>query len=689
MRLLNITATAHRDGNRIDLAWTNPSPTQPPGVRVVRSEGSHPVIPNPPPDSPAMGVVVADCVGVTTVSDVGLKGETVYYYTLFPFSGKPPTFDNLDPHNQTSATAISQYDFAGQLYAILPAIYRRYDAQRLPAPDSVKPADQDKGELRRFLDLPGGELDRLYSLTRAALALANLDRVDGRLLPLLAQWIGWPTNYRLPVNAQRNEIRFAPRIYQTIGSVPALDATVARVTGWTSKTKEFVHNVARTNQPERLNLWSTLRDTGEVTWPPQTLASVNFAYDGRPAVVREADGSTLFYHTYRQHGWDIWAKRFTPAGWQPSQPVVDRPSIDKHPTAAVQGDKLWLFWQSYDPAQPPEDRKWQIWFATRTGTTWSAPAVFGDAATERWLPAAVADNAGGLWLFWLELVAGSWQLRYNRHKGQGWQLDTPQTLPLDAGQPPRVEDDLFVLFHPTSTNQRLWLFWARQEPPGAAGQTRWRVVYRIKQDLDPAMADWSQIRALPATGSGGYHDRQPAALLTTNGDIELFWSSTQPGGWSIVHNTLAIGLLTWGTSQQVRPSPYTQRAPLPVPVETGTLLVYRSNESLAYTSSTFGATHTLDHRYAGTTTVDTGAVTKMLPLRGTFEDFQTYTYDAGTGGVRTNHNRIARDTVGLYLAPPSASTDSDDVQVEAMVSRLASELAAFMPVTTRAVFIRP
>jgi len=678
MRLLDITATAHRDGNRIDLAWTNPAPAQAPGVRVVRREGSHPATPDD-------GVIVAHGTGLATASDGNLKGETVYYYTLFPFDGNPPQYQP-DPHNRAGAMAISPYDFAGQLYAMLPAIYRRYDAER-GSPGSAGsglPTVRDQGPLRRFLDLPGGELDRLYSLTRAALAFANLDRVDGRLLPLLAQWIGWRTNYGLPVGAQRNEIRFAPRIYQTIGGVPTLDATVARVTGWANRTKEFVHNVARTNQPERLNLWSALRDTaGTLTAP--ALASVNFAYDGRPAVVREADGSALFfYHTYRQHGWDIWTKRFAAGAWQPSRPVVDRPGIDKHPAAALQGSRLWLFWQSYDPAQLPADRIWRISFATRTGTIWSAPAVFGDPATERRLPAAVVDNAGGLWLFWLEPVAGTWQLRYNRHDGTDWALATPQTLPLDGGQAPRVEDDLFVLFHPASANQRLWLFWARQEPGGPAGQTRWSVVYRIKQGLDPAAADWSPIHTLPKTGPGGYHDRQPAALLAAGGNIELFWSSTQHGGWSVVANTLAIGPLTWGTSQQVSTGPDTRRAPVAVDTGTGTLLVYRSNESLAYASAAFGATHTLDHRYAGTTTVDTGAVAK-LALRGRFEDFQTYTYDAGPGGVRTNGNRIARDTVGLYLTP---DIDDED-EIKAVISRLASVLAEFIPLTARAVFITP
>lgn len=674
VRLTNITAAAHPAGNRIDLSWTNPAPAQAPGVRVVRRTGTHPT-------GPDDGVAVAHGIGLTSAPDTGLQGETVYYYTLFPFSGSPPVY-SPDPHNRTSALATAPYDFAGQIYAMLPAIYRRYDAGRTPGPGTGLPSDRDKGELRRFLDLPGGELDRLYSFARAALSLANLDRVEGPLLPLLADWIGWPTNYGLPVDAQRNEIRFAPWIYQTIGAVPNLDATVARITGWANRTKEFVHNVARTNQPERLNLWSAQRGASGAFSDP-ALASMNFAYDGRPTVVQEADGSALFfYHNRRLHGWDIWAKRYATGAWQESQPVVDRAGIDKHPSAALVGDRLWLFWQGHDPTQAPSDGMWRIWFTIRTGGVFTPPAIFGDPGTERRMPTAVADNAGGLWLFWLEQVAGTWQVHYNRHDGTNWQLATPQTLPPDAGAPPRVEDDLFVLFHPTSASQRLWLFWARHEPGGPAGQTRWSVIYRIKQGLDPAAADWSAIHPMPKTGAGGYHDRQPAVLMAQGGDLEVYVSSTLNGGWTIVRNTLAVGPLTWGSAQQVVGGPYTRRGPLAVDTGAGTLLVFRSNQSVTYDSDTFSATQIMDHRYAGSTTVDTGGTAK-LALRGQYEDFQTYTYDAGQGGIRTNDNRVARDTVGLYLTPST----TDPAEIKAMLSRLAGELAGFLPATARAVYI--
>jgi hypothetical protein len=694
VRLLNVTASAHPDGNRIDLHWSYPDKPDFPGVAVVRREGGYPATPDD-------GTPVAEGVGLTSATDCNLKGETVYYYTLFPFVGTPPVFDT-DTSNRVSATATGRYDFAGQMYALLPAIYHRYD-QTLAvetgtgcSPQSTEP----RGQLRRFLDLPGAQFDQLYSLARAALHLYDLGRVDGNLLPLLAQWIAWRTNNNLSFDAQRNEIRFAPHLYQSIGLIATVEATVKRITGWESRTKEFIHNIARANEPERLRLMALQRDVGGTWDTAPTPVSINWAYSGRPVAVTEADGSvTFFYHTYRKHGADIWSKQFVGGAepWAPSQSIADQPGTDKCPAAAMLGQDLWLFWQNYDEAAPNVTGtglgKWRLVFRTRDANgkwTDTTPLTFADvdteAATERQMPAAVADGAGGLWLFWLEQFKDEpLQVRYNRFDGVKWQLTPPGTLPPDGGQDPRIEDDLIVLVHPSSATQRLWLFWARHEPGGPTGQTRWTVAFRSKKGLDPTASDWSSVRLLPKPAAPGndYHDREPAPLLTSN-NIELFMSSNRDGSWSIWRSTLDTTTLNFGTVEQITTSVYNERAPLPVSIAGGTLLVFRSNESLTYTSAVFGATHTLDARFAGATTVDTRNKAK-IGLQGQFEDFGAYTYDAGENGVRTNDDRLARDTIGLYVAPGAATPD----QVDKGISRLRGVLPEFMPATSRAVFIKP
>jgi phage tail-like protein len=695
MRFLNLVAVPHPTGNRIDLSWVHPNPTQFPGVRVVRRERTHPL--SPTPTSVQQGVVVADTNpavpsqspiqvrtdGRYTATDIGLKGETVYYYTLFPYAGNPPNYD-IDRHNRAAAMATAPYNSAGQMADLLPTLYHRYDTVVSDAA-TVAPADRQKGQLRRFLDLPGSQLDLLYSFARAMRDLHDVETVDSRLLFLLAQWIGWQIDNRLEADAQRNNIRNAPHLYKSIGLIPTVEVTVKRLVGWESRTKEFVHNVFRANQPERFNLWVREQNAAGVWSTPTAPLSLDYAYEGRPTAVRDQDGVLwLFYHTLKKGRWDIWCKNFRAGqGWTPSAPLTNRPVLDKYPTAVLQGTTLRVFWSTYTEA----NQQWQITFRTRTNGQWSAVAPlsalapFATADIPRRQPWAVTDNAGMLWLFWLELVAGQWQLRFNVYDGTKWLLTVPAIFPVDAGADPRVESPPFVVFHPTDAGQRLWVFWARTEPIAPSGQRRWRIVYRVKASLNPNAADWSAIRALPP-GPVESQDREPAAFVRANGDVELFWSSTRNGSWSIWRATVNRTTQVWGPAEMVITSPYTQCDPLPIPITTGTMLVYHANESVTYTSTVYGATATLDTRYAGSTTVDVRNTAKR-DLRGKFGDFQTYTYDSGQNGQRTNLDWYARDTVGLYVTPDT----TDQTVIQRNQNLLRNALREFVPAPVRTVFI--
>jgi hypothetical protein len=695
MRFLNLVAVPHPSGNRIDLSWVHPNPTQFPGVRVVRGERTHPL--SPTPTLSQQGVIVADT-NPTSPSqkpiqvrgdgsyfakdETGLKAETVYYYALFPYAGDPPNY-NIDRHNRTVAMATAPYNMAAQMANLLPTLYHRYDTV-LPNAATASPPDREKGQLRRFLDLPGSQLDLLYSFARAMRDLHDLEKVDGRLLLLLAQWIGWQIDHRLETDVQRNDIRNAPHLYKSIGLIPTVEATVKRLVGWESRTKEFVHNVFRSNQPERLNLWVREQNTAGVWLTPSALLSLDFAYEGRPTAARDQGGILwLFYHTLRKGRWDIWYKNFREGqGWTPSEPLTNKAMIDKYPTAVLHGTTLRVFWSTYDEA----DGRWRINFRTRANGQWSPVAPLSPRAPlatddiPRRQPWAVTDNAGMLWLFWLELVGQQWQLRYNRYDGTNWTLAVPATFPLDSGADPRVEGPPFVVFHSTDAAQRLWVFWGRTEPVGASGQRCWRIVYRVKSSLNPNVMDWSVIRALPP-GPALSQDREPAALVKANGDVELFWSSTRNGTWSIWRATVNRTTHAWGTAEMLINSPYSQCDPLPIPRTDGTMLVYHANESVKYTSRVYAATETVDHRYAGSTTVDV-ANTGKRALWGTFGDFQTFTSDVGQDGERRNTNQYARETVGLYLTPDT----TDQTVIRRNQNLLRNALREFLPAPVRTVF---
>jgi len=678
VRIRELRAMPHPAGRRIDLTWSNGPAAGFPGVRVVRREGTHPA-------HPADGVTVAHGSELAAASDTGLRGETVYYYALFAFAGDPPVFATDRPA-RVSAPATASYDFAGRMYALLPAIYRRYDATALPPPGSpVDPADRTRGVLRRYLELPGSLLDQLYSLARLTLSRHDPDRVDDAALALLAQWIGWGTDHGLSVRAQRNQVRFAPHTYHVVGAVGGLTATVRRVTHRSSRVKEYLHNVARTNAPERLNLWATTRTAAGGTKPE--LVSVNFAHDGRPAHVRDPDGDPdgadlVFFHTYRRHGWDIWSKRRTAAGWQPSEPVVGRAGPDRDPAAAWHAGKLWLFWAGRPPADPAvpnaADQPWQLHLRTRDADGWSDIAVHKPSATDRRNPAVAVDGTGVLWLFWRQWSGTRWVVRYDRHDGTGWTLDPPATVPTNAA----VNDDLIALFHPADAAPPLWLFWSHREPvPGAAGRRRWSIAGRVKATLNPAANDWSAAFAVPKAAPTD-HDRDPAPLLV-RGDLALYWASTRSGGWGLVRAALDVATTTWGPAEPLEDTPGTERAPLPVDLGDGrTLLLFRSNRPLNHLGGPDDAP-VRDVRSAGTTTVR-GTDRAKLDLAGTFDDVLTYTYDT-RGRPPAGRTPAARDAVGVFLGDETAPEPSQP----GALSRLDGVLPEALPVGVRAVVIPP
>ena len=433
-------------------------------------------------------------------------------------------------------------------------------------------------------------------------------------------------------------------------------------------------------------------DDGSWSEPPEPFGgagatSLDFAYDGRPVAVRDEAGTLwLFYHTLRKERWAIWYKTYREQqGWTPSQPLTDRRIDDRHPTAALHGAMLWVFWEGYDSVA----RKWHITYRQLAENGWSPiadptaqPRAGGDPDAERRQPRAVADNAGGLWLFWLEKSGTRWQLKYNRHDGTDWESASALGFPPDNGVDPGVEGDPFVLFHPGDAGQRLWVFWARKTATGAPGRTRWSIVYRVKAGLDVNTSeDWSGIRVLPRPQPDA-QEREPAALIAADGNVELFWRSNRGGSHSVWHSIVDRESHVWGAAQTLTPDPYSQQGPCPVATANGTLLVYRSNESLSYTSQVYAATETLDARYAGSTTVDTRNTAKMA-LRGRFEDFQTYSYDAGAADGRTNLDWYARDTVGLYLTP----SGDDQTLLERNQRLLEDVLGQFLPLPVRPVFI--
>ncbi len=702
--LLALTAEAHPEGDRIDLRWGpapalagEPTEPAPDAVRLVRRLSTHPTTPEP--GSPAAGVVVvAAGAPAGEVADRGLRGDTVHYYALFPLRrGRDGSMAVAGPPVRGAALATARGGLADRMYELLPAIYQRFDTTRA---------------LRRLLDLPGGQLDQLFSATRSMLDLADVRRVDGRLLPLLAQWIDWRTDHSREIDQQRNEVRNAPALYRAVGLAPVLRATVQRVNGGESRIREFVQNVARTNRPPRLTIWQRSRTSAG--WGPAELLVLDAAAaGGRVSTVPDrAGGAWLAYHSdvpapeppphdvpgstgppprpssrlHLKHLGPTTTEGSTLAQrWEPGIVLAQSRLRYRDPTVAVHGDVLRVFWGAYDPAR----NHWALRVRTREDAVWSAVAEFvppgADASAQRRDPVAALDANGGMWLFWQEHTGAGWRLRYNRHDGQRWQAARSPEVPGGDGS---LLANLTVAVQPGLPAPRVWLSWAREvpvpPPPDAAPvpgppPTRWRIFTRVKEGaaLD---AGWGEVAPM-APAADGEHDREPWIAVRSDGEVELFFSSQRGGSWAVWSSVRDQAAGTWRLARRAGDPPEparsapAQRAPalLDAPGAPN-LLLFRSSAGLRHTSETYSGFTSVDTTNAGTTTLPTRNA-GLRRARGTYDDAGTYVHDAG----RAAGDLYSGETVGVFVR-----ADTEDAEI----ARLEQVLREFLPATNRAVVLR-
>jgi len=289
-------------GREIELSWTNPPVSAFGGdfllgVRVVRRERTFPLLPDD-------GDVVHDETGpvIDRLVDTRRTPLTRYYYTVFAYDG---TDFHAGDGSRASALATDDHGLAETLYRLLPAVHQRDDVALRPdeiraLPPAVQeglrvlpPELRGRGQLRRFLAAATAPLALLRSTAEALPQLHDVDRVPPDFLPLLAAFLDWRTDRTLPVFAQRNEVRAAPRLYRTVGSVPNLRSIVTRYTGFKSRIVEYGEHIARSTHAPAQNIFALRLDdpTSE-----STLVTLDGAARGRLAVVPGSGGAFRVFH---------------------------------------------------------------------------------------------------------------------------------------------------------------------------------------------------------------------------------------------------------------------------------------------------------------------------------------------------------------------------------------------------------
>lgn len=509
MSINSIQAEPHVDGNRIDIAWDLSEDAAYDGMRIVRKEGAY-------PEHPDDGQVLVPLADELSFSDTGLRAEQMYYYTAFPYQGDPAIYD-LASIAKVAAVATAPHGFPEIMHEWLPAIYHRYD--------------KDREFLQRFLSIVGGQFDQFYSLARFSRQLHKVRNTPGELLPALADWIGWKTDYKRTLDAQRDEIQNAPAIYKAVELIPTVEATIKRISGWESRSKEFVHNIFTANRPAQLNLWSKYRE-GVAAWSEtESLLSLDFAYEGRPSTAVDQNGiRRLFYHTERQGSWSIWFK--TTMAYELSisllellqDGIADNEVLSGFSDVGVNLSQSTTItslsanvWQVDDGVEryimQNELQGLFAYHITADATELAAsrPLIVTPEIAKHPSPVIESDV---LWLFWSEYDAENahWQLSFRQYIDAQWSLNGPDTLPDNLN--PFIEGGVYdsavqrrYAYAVSDSSGGLWLFWS--ELNGSVWQLRYNrrtggawgnpVTMPLDGGLDPKVTKDIQVLIPPAS----------------------------------------------------------------------------------------------------------------------------------------------------------------------------------------------
>lgn len=598
-----------------------------------------------------------------------LTAGICYYYTLFVGDGLSAT-----PVARASVRSTVCHGFADQLYRLLPEVYR--------ADDEPSPAGRGQGQLRKFLEVCGAALDYFRSRAEGLRGLHDVLQTRADLLPHLAQWIGWDPDLAQDEISQRMEILFAPELYRKVGTLPNIQALVNRVTGWDCRIKEFVHNVCLSNAPETLHLWDIWeisRNKAGNAWlkPRQCTTAEN--YDGRPSCVKDAANNTwLFWQANRSGGRSIWCQNLDVPGTAPRRidlyPQDDSGRLLQSagaPSVILAGKELWLFCESGPPG------KREIWWTAPLSpdAIGKKPADEAPTCHVRNLSLHPADDSNPaavtlgdqVWVFWQSNRRGPTDIWARVHQDGQW------------GPPRRITTAGFRHWAPAAVvdhNHTLWLFYCEDYYSAQKISCRLRCrTFDGRAWLDKKDA-----------GTGGPHDASPAAVVRGN-NIWLFWQARDAQErWQIWSKT--FNGKKWGKKVRVTDHPAADKEPAALVDSNGRLRVFWRSQRRGYFRIEGQAQ---GRRYPlPSCTVDTRNAEMLAHVRLQQEAFENrvhYTYDTRVhdNSRAASHKDAwcARDTVGVYLTP-----DTPDAELVTRGQELVQDLIRrFLPLQTRIVLV--
>jgi hypothetical protein len=378
----------------------------------------------------------------------------------------------------------------------------------------------------------------------------------------------------------------------------------------------------------------------------------------------------IFWSSNRTGTVDIWARALTPGNPLTPAPAMQltEDGVNDGNTAAVRDStgRIWVFWESR--RRGPSD----VWAITSTdgGTTWSAPSRITTSTRSDHAPACTLDSTNRVRLFYTSETGDGCTIRQGLLAGTSWSFADVTT----AVSGFRDQSPAAVLW-----KGAVWLFWQSN---------------RFGSIWQPATAYAVGAYVLPASSNGWYYQCTragtsgatppafpiPSGVTVTDGGVV----------WVAVGTVASAGMIRrfriWSSAESGgafgSPAPALTRLsndaePAAAVDGSGVLhLYFASQESGARFIS-----RTVDT----STTPATGrrqiANSLALASMHTYTDRLHYTYDtaattnpADAGAAPT----VARNVVGIYLAPNAGTTSA---QAQQIAPRVRALVAPFQPLT--------
>jgi phage tail-like protein len=208
-----------RDYGQLTVTWRTPSGAWD-RLRLTRDSSGF----TPRAD---MGTTLIDSLKAgapTSYTDLaGLSQGKFYYYTVWVRA----TIDQQWRRAGDVIGLVTQdWGYSTRMFQLIPGVYRDRDM------DTASYQLHDKGDLERFLTIPGFEADHVRTELESLKWMNDPDKVSGGLLPLMAKQLGFGYEGELGMRLARQQMRNAVYIYKHKGTQLGIEALVSVLTGW-------------------------------------------------------------------------------------------------------------------------------------------------------------------------------------------------------------------------------------------------------------------------------------------------------------------------------------------------------------------------------------------------------------------------------------------------------------------------